>query len=84
MSGLTRVLVVDDEPAIHRFLTPALVPNDYEVLRAETGDEALRPIAAEAPDVTVLDLGLPDVDGKDVIARVRDRSTCRSSRALGP
>ncbi len=74
MSGLTRVLVVDDEPAIHRFLTPALVANDYEVLRAETGDEALRRIAAEAPDVIVLDLGLPDVDGKDVIARVREWS----------
>jgi two-component system, OmpR family, KDP operon response regulator KdpE len=74
MSGLTRVLVVDDEPAIHRFLTPALVANDYEVLRAETGDEALRRIAAEVPDVIVLDLGLPDVDGKDVIARVREWS----------
>ncbi len=74
MSGLTRVLVVDDEPATHRFLTPALVANDYEVLRAETGDEALRRIAAEVPDVIVLDLGLPDVDGKDVIARVREWS----------
>jgi two-component system KDP operon response regulator KdpE len=74
MSASTRVLVVDDEPAIHRFLTPALVANDYEVLRADTGNEALRRIAADAPDVVVLDLGLPDIDGKDVIVRVREWS----------
>lgn len=71
MRGATRVLVVDDEPAIHRFLTPALVANDYEVLRADNGSDALRRIAADAPDVVVLDLGLPDMDGKEVIGRVR-------------
>ena len=74
MSGPLRVLVVDDEPAIHRFLTPALIANDYHVLRAETGAEALRRIAADAPDVIVLDLGLPDIDGKEVISRVREWS----------
>src|SRR5215204_7278251 len=74
MSASTRVLVVDDEPAIHRFLTPALLANNYEVLRADTGNEALRRIAADAPDVVVLDLGLPDIDGKDVIGRVREWS----------
>jgi two-component system KDP operon response regulator KdpE len=66
-----RVLVVDDEPAIHRFLTPALLANDYDVLRADTGTDALKRIAADAPDVVVLDLGLPDIDGKEVIGRVR-------------
>jgi two-component system, OmpR family, KDP operon response regulator KdpE len=74
MTRMLRVLVVDDEPAIHRFLTPALVANDYDVLRAETGIEALRRIASDAPDVVVLDLGLPDLDGKDVIGRVREWS----------
>ena len=74
MSGSRRILVIDDEPAVHRFLTPALVANDYEVLRADTGDEALRRIASDAPDVVVLDLGLPDIDGKDVIGRVREWS----------
>ena len=74
MNGATRVLVVDDEPAVHRFLAPALAANDYEVLRAETGSEALKRIAAEAPDVVVLDLGLPDMDGKDIIGRVREWS----------
>jgi len=71
MNGSRRILVIDDEPAVHRFLTPALVANDYEVLRADTGNEALRRIASDAPDVVVLDLGLPDIDGKDVIGRVR-------------
>src|SRR5215207_490893 len=66
MSPSARVLVIDDEPAIHRFLAPALVANDYVVLRADTGGEALRRIAADAPDVIVLDLGLPDIDGKEV------------------
>ena len=74
MTRRMRVLVVDDEPAIHRFLTPALVANDYDVLRADTGTEALKSIAADAPDVVVLDLGLPDLDGKDVIGRVRQWS----------
>ena len=68
---MTRVLVVDDEPAIHRFLTPVLAAHDYEVIRADTGADALRLIAANAPDVVVLDLGLPDLDGKDVIKQVR-------------
>jgi len=68
---MSRVLVVDDEPAIHRFLTPVLLAHNYEVLRADTGADALRLMAADPPDVVVLDLGLPDLDGKDVIARVR-------------
>jgi len=74
MTYSTRVLVVDDEPAIHRFLAPALVANDYEVLKAEGGRDALRRIASDAPDIVILDLGLPDMDGKDVIARVREWS----------
>jgi two-component system KDP operon response regulator KdpE len=75
MTRPIRVLVVDDEPAIHRFLAPALSANDYEVLRAETGAEALKRIAADAPDIVVLDLGLPDLDGKEVITRLREFST---------
>ncbi|MEE1658304.1 response regulator [Microvirga sp. CF3062] len=74
MTTLTRVLVVDDEPAIHRFLKPALEVNEYEVLGAGTAAEALKRIATDAPDVVVLDLGLPDMDGKEVISRVREWS----------
>jgi two-component system KDP operon response regulator KdpE len=72
MTRLTRVLVVDDEPAIHRFLTPALVANHYDVLRADNGAAALQRIANDAPDIVVLDLGLPDMDGKEVIGRARE------------
>ena len=74
MSGKRRALVVDDEPAIQRFLKPALEANDYEVATAATVGEALRWIAKQPPDVVVLDLGLPDGDGKDVIRQVRQWS----------
>jgi two-component system, OmpR family, KDP operon response regulator KdpE len=71
MTGL-RVLIVDDEPQILRFLRPALEASGYEVLHAGTGREALRLIANSAPDITVLDLGLPDMDGKQVLAKARE------------
>ena len=71
MIDTARILVVDDEPAIHRFLAPALVANGYAVSAVHTGAEAIRKIAADAPDAVILDLGLPDMDGKDVIAKVR-------------
>src|ERR1700722_4796596 len=67
-----RVLVVDDEPQIHRFLAPALAASGYETVRAERGDEALRLAAARAPDAILLDLGLPDMDGHEVLAKLRE------------
>jgi two-component system KDP operon response regulator KdpE len=70
----TRVLVVDDEPQILRFLRTTLGANGYDVIEAATGAEAIRRAAADAPDVIVLDLGLPDMDGKDVIRAVREVS----------
>jgi two-component system KDP operon response regulator KdpE len=66
-----RILVVDDEPQIQRFLRPALNAAGYDVVEAVTGGEALRAAATTAPDLVILDLGLPDMDGKDVIARLR-------------
>jgi two-component system KDP operon response regulator KdpE len=69
-----RALLVDDEPAILRFLRPAFAANDYDVVTAGTVADALRRIAADAPDIVVLDLGLPDGDGKDVIQKVREWS----------
>jgi two-component system KDP operon response regulator KdpE len=74
VTGKTKVLLVDDEPAILRFLKPALEANDYDIASVETVAAAVKRIAAEAPDVVVLDLGLPDGDGKEVIARVREWS----------
>jgi two-component system KDP operon response regulator KdpE len=70
--AVTRVLVVDDEPAILRVVRANLVARDYEVVTATTGEDAIALIATEAPDVVVLDLGLPDIDGLDVCARVRE------------
>jgi two-component system, OmpR family, KDP operon response regulator KdpE len=66
-----RVLIVDDEPQIQRVLRPALTACGYEVLEATTGHDALRKIAASAPDIAVVDLGLPDMDGKDVLREAR-------------
>jgi two-component system KDP operon response regulator KdpE len=66
-----RVLVVDDEPQIVRFLRPALEASGYEVLHAAAGRDALRLIANSAPDIIVLDLGLPDMDGKEVLVEAR-------------
>jgi two-component system, OmpR family, KDP operon response regulator KdpE len=74
MTGNTRVFVVDDEAAILRFLKPALEANNYEIASAGTVAEAMKRIAAEAPDIILLDLGLPDGDGKDVIRRIREWS----------
>ncbi|HVE21519.1 MAG TPA: response regulator transcription factor [Acidocella sp.] len=67
-----RILVVDDEPQIHRFLNPALTASGYESVRAERGDEALRLAASRAPDAILLDLGLPDMDGHEVLAKLRE------------
>lgn len=66
-----RVLVVDDEPQIQRFLKPSLAAAGYDVVTAATGAEALQVAATAAPDVIVLDLGLPDMDGKEVIRQLR-------------
>jgi two-component system, OmpR family, KDP operon response regulator KdpE len=70
-----RILVVDDEPQIQRFLKPALSAAGYDVIEAATGAEALKAVATAAPDLVILDLGLPDMDGKDVIASLRGWST---------
>lgn len=66
-----RVLVVDDEPQIQRFLRPSLSAAGYDVIAAVNGTEALKAAATQAPDIILLDLGLPDMDGKDVIAELR-------------
>ncbi len=66
-----RILVIDDEPQIHRFLGPALDAAGYEPVRADTGADGLREIARKPPDAVVLDLGLPDMDGKEALAKAR-------------
>jgi len=69
-----RILVVDDEPQIHRFLKPALTAAGYEPLEALTAADAERMVATKAPNLILLDLGLPDRDGKQVIQSLRSWS----------
>lgn len=70
----SRILVVDDEPQIHRFLKPALGASGHEVECVEDGASAIRMAATWAPDLILLDLGLPDIDGKEVVRAIREWS----------
>ena len=69
-----KVLVVDDEPQIRRFLRASLQSHDYTVIEAENGKEGLRVCTVQKPDLLILDLGLPDMDGLEVIKMVREWS----------
>ena len=71
MSSNIRILVVDDEPQIQRFLKLGLNAGGFAVTTASTAAEAIKAIANSAPDLVLLDLGLPDLDGKDVIRQAR-------------
>jgi two-component system KDP operon response regulator KdpE len=71
---MTRVLVVDDEPQMLRALDLNLTARHYDVITAEDGTAALNQFALHDPDVIVLDLGLPDIDGLDVIRALRGSS----------
>ena len=68
------IVVVDDEPQIRRFLRAALAGQGYRVHEASTGADGLVEVASRQPDVVILDLGLPDMDGLDVIRKVREWS----------
>jgi two-component system KDP operon response regulator KdpE len=68
------ILIVDDEPQIRRFLRIALNANGYAVLEAGRGREGLELAATRAPDLVVLDLGLPDMDGEQVLQELRQWS----------
>ena len=71
---MTTILVVDDEPQIRRALRTSLEAHGYEVRTASNGTEAVEAAAEAAPDLVFLDLGLPDLDGTQVIERVRSFS----------
>lgn len=66
-----RILVVDDERAIRRTLRTSLTAKGHEVLEASGGEEALEMVSKERPDLVILDLGLPDIDGVEVTRRLR-------------
>jgi two-component system, OmpR family, KDP operon response regulator KdpE len=71
MNKRTTILIVDDEPAIRRFLRTSLTAQDFAIVEADTGAAALAAIGREKPDLMILDLGLPDMDGVEVVRRVR-------------
>jgi two-component system KDP operon response regulator KdpE len=72
MSLRGRILLVDDEMSIQRSVAPLLRSRGYDVEIASTGAEALRVVSDRAPDLIVLDLGLPDVEGTEVCRRIRE------------
>ena len=91
LAGPLRILIVDDEPAILRFLKPGLTAEGYLVSEARDGRTALEAIRRKTADLVVLDLGLPDIDGLDVVRQVRARGdtlpiivlSSRLARSLG-
>jgi two-component system KDP operon response regulator KdpE len=75
MSSHTQtVLIVEDEQEIRRFLRVSLTANGFRVIEADTGEKGVMQAKSYLPDLMILDLGLPDLDGMDVILRVRSWS----------
>ncbi|GFM81475.1 DNA-binding response regulator [Pseudomonas cichorii] len=75
MSQTATILVIDDEPQIRKFLRISLVSQGYKVLEAATGTDGLSQAALSKPDLLVLDLGLPDMDGQQVLSEFREWSS---------
>ncbi|HEY1382956.1 MAG TPA: response regulator transcription factor [Dongiaceae bacterium] len=71
MNSATKILIVDDEPAIRRFLKASLETEGFQIVAVEDAAQALAAITQVKPDLMILDLGLPDLDGLDVIRQVR-------------
>lgn len=71
---MARVLVIDDDPALVRVLRIALTAKSYDVTAASTGAQGISEAALQSPEVVVLDLGLPDIDGAEVCRRIREWS----------
>ena len=67
-----RVLVIDDERSIRRFLRASLSAHGYEIFEAATGQEGIQSVAVHRPDLIILDLGLPDIEGLDVTRQLRE------------
>ncbi len=70
-----RILVIEDDKSIRNFLRAALEANHYDVMMANTGSEAYSLITSQCPDLVILDLGLPDMDGMKILKNVREWSS---------
>ena len=69
-----KILIVEDEKSIAHFISTILTANGYEAMRASTGAEAMSMISSHCPDLVILDLGLPDMDGLEVLQKLRSWS----------
>ena len=69
-----KILVIEDEKSISHFISTVLNNNGYEAMQAQTGEEALSMISSHCPDLVILDLGLPDMDGLEVLQKLRSWS----------
>ena len=70
-----KILVVEDEKSIAHFISTVLNNNGYEAMRARTGQEALSMVSSHCPDLIILDLGLPDMDGMELLRQIRSWSS---------
>lgn len=75
MINNTSIIIIEDEKNICNFIENVLTPQNYQIVTAGTGSEGLRLITSLNPDLILLDLGLPDMDGLDLISKVRSWST---------
>lgn len=75
MNDLPRILIIDDEIQIRRLLQITLEANGYKVYSATSGEEGLQQVAMVRPDMLILDLGLPDIDGIEVLKKLREWSS---------
>ena len=74
MNRTTNILMIEDDKSICSFITTALSGNGYHITSAYTGKEGLNLASADLPDIILLDLGLPDIDGCQVLKQMRDWS----------
>ena len=70
-----RILIIEDEKSISHFISTVLTNNGYETMQARTGSEAQSMISSHCPDLIILDLGLPDMDGMDILRQLRSWSS---------
>ena len=66
-----KILVIEDEKSIAHFISTILTANGYDAMRASSGAEAMSMISSHCPDLVILDLGLPDMDGLDILRQIR-------------
>lgn len=76
--GRYKILAVDDDPKILKLISMILTPEGYEVIPAPSGAEALSAVQAQAPDMIIVDLVLPDMNGAEIIQAVREKFDCHA------